>query len=76
MSFEVPESVKPIRAAVLRFIEERVYPVETLLEERDTAESARIMRELMQAARKRGSGRWDIPRRSAARACRSWTTCT
>ena len=31
MSFEVPEHVRPIRARVKRFIEERIYPVEQSL---------------------------------------------
>jgi alkylation response protein AidB-like acyl-CoA dehydrogenase len=54
MSFEIPERVQPIRAAVLQFIEERVYPVEHVLEERGTAEAGKILRELMQAAKEEG----------------------
>jgi len=54
MSFETPERVKPIRDAVLRFIETNVYPVEQVLEERGTEESGRVMRELMQEAKRQG----------------------
>jgi alkylation response protein AidB-like acyl-CoA dehydrogenase len=54
MSFQVPEHVKPIRAAVQQFVEERVYPVEHILEERGTDEGRRIMGELMQAAKEQG----------------------
>ncbi|MBW2414334.1 MAG: acyl-CoA dehydrogenase family protein [Deltaproteobacteria bacterium] len=54
MSFEIPEHVQPVRDAVLNFIEQRVYPVEHVLEERDSAESGRVMRELMQAAKEEG----------------------
>jgi alkylation response protein AidB-like acyl-CoA dehydrogenase len=54
MSFETPERVKPIRDAVLRFIETNVYPVEHVLEERGTEESSRVMRELMQEAKRQG----------------------
>ncbi len=32
MSFQIPEHVRPVRDAVLTFIEEEVYPVEQLLE--------------------------------------------
>ena len=54
MSFQVPDRVKPIRAAVLRFIEEKIYPVESILEERGTEESRRAMLDLMQAAKEEG----------------------
>jgi acyl-CoA dehydrogenase len=54
MSFEIPERVKPIRAEVERFIEERIYPVEHVLEESGTEESRRVMSELMQAAKEQG----------------------
>ncbi len=33
MSFEVPEHVRPIRERVRRFIEERIVPVESLLDD-------------------------------------------
>ena len=35
MSLEVPEQVRPIRASVKQFIEEKIYPVEQILEELD-----------------------------------------
>jgi alkylation response protein AidB-like acyl-CoA dehydrogenase len=54
MSFQVPDHVKPIRAAVERFIEEKIYPVESILEERGTDESRRTMVGLMQAAKEEG----------------------
>jgi alkylation response protein AidB-like acyl-CoA dehydrogenase len=54
MSFQVPERVKPIRAAVQSFIEEKIYPVESILEERGTEESRRAMLDLMQAAKEEG----------------------
>ncbi len=54
MSFQVPDRVKPIRAAVQRFIEEKIYPVESILEERGTEESRRAMLDLMQAAKEEG----------------------
>jgi alkylation response protein AidB-like acyl-CoA dehydrogenase len=54
MSFQVPDHVKPIRAAVERFIEEKIYPVESILEERGTEESRRTMVGLMQAAKEEG----------------------
>ena len=54
MSFRVPDRVKPIRAAVQRFIEEKIYPVESILEERGTEESRRAMLDLMQAAKEEG----------------------
>jgi alkylation response protein AidB-like acyl-CoA dehydrogenase len=54
MSFQVPEHVKPIRAAVQQFVEEKVYPVEHILEERGSDEGRRAMVELMQAAKEAG----------------------
>ncbi len=54
MSFQIPEHVRPIRDAVLSFIEEEVYPVEKLLEERGTDESRQVMSGLMQEAKQRG----------------------
>ncbi len=54
MSFEIPDRVRPIRDAVLEFIERRVYPVEAALEERGTEEGSQILRELMQAAKEAG----------------------
>ena len=35
MSFDVPEHVRPLRARVRQFIEERIYPVEQVLDRGD-----------------------------------------
>ena len=42
MSYETPEHVLPIRQAVKEFIEEKVYPVEPLFEERGPHRDAGI----------------------------------
>jgi acyl-CoA dehydrogenase len=54
MSFEVPEQVRPIRARVRRFIEEKVYPVEQVLDDRYSDESQQTMRRLMDEAKSAG----------------------
>src|SRR5260370_3725059 len=54
MSFEIPEKVRPIRARVRRFIEERIYPVEHLLDDRYSPESEQKMRRLMDDAKSEG----------------------
>ena len=54
MSFDVPEHVKPIRAQVERFVEERCYPVEALVEERDDPAGREALRRLMQEAKEEG----------------------
>ena len=54
MSFEVPEHVRPIRQKVRAFIEERIYPVEHILEERADEESRQTLRRLMQEAKDAG----------------------
>ena len=54
MSFQVPESVRPIRVKVQQFIEERIYPVEHILEERGEEESGVTMRRLMNEAKDAG----------------------
>jgi acyl-CoA dehydrogenase len=54
MSFEVPQHVVPIRQRVQQFIEERIYPVEQLLDERGDAEGRATMRRLMQEAKDAG----------------------
>jgi acyl-CoA dehydrogenase len=54
MSFDVPEHVKPIRTRVERFVEERCYPVEPLIEDRDSTEGREAMRRLMQEAKEEG----------------------
>jgi acyl-CoA dehydrogenase len=54
MSFEVPEHVRPIRARVLAFVEDRVYPVEQVLDDA-YSDAARItMRRLMGEAKDAG----------------------
>ena len=58
MAFQVPEHVMPIRAAVQEFIESKVYPVEEILEERGTAESKKVMAELMSEAK--AAGLWAL----------------
>jgi acyl-CoA dehydrogenase len=54
MSFEVPESVREIRDRVKRFVEERCYPVEPLVEDRDDPKAREAMRELMNGAKEEG----------------------
>jgi alkylation response protein AidB-like acyl-CoA dehydrogenase len=54
MSFEVPEHVRPIRERVRRFIEERVYPVESLLDDRHDPRAAEAMAKLMREAKEAG----------------------
>ncbi|HTO69307.1 MAG TPA: acyl-CoA dehydrogenase family protein [Myxococcota bacterium] len=54
MAFEVPESVREIRDRVERFVEERCYPVEPLVEERDDEVGRDALRKLMQEAKEEG----------------------
>ncbi len=54
MSFQVPAHMLPIRKEVTEFIEQRVYPVEHLFEERGSPESEKVMRRLMQEAKEAG----------------------
>ncbi|MPZ22956.1 MAG: acyl-CoA dehydrogenase [Dehalococcoidia bacterium] len=55
MGFEVPEHVRPIRERVRQFVEERVYPVESFLFERNhDAEGRAAMTELMDEAKREG----------------------
>ncbi|MGH9823077.1 MAG: acyl-CoA dehydrogenase family protein [Blastocatellia bacterium] len=54
MSFEVPEQIRPIRARVKKFIEERIYPVESVLDERSDPEAQAVMRGLMNDAKAEG----------------------
>ena len=57
MSFEVPAHIRPLRARVRQFIEERVYPLETQLDA--GGEPARaLMRQLMDAAK--AAGLWAL----------------
>jgi acyl-CoA dehydrogenase len=58
VSFEVPAHVRPLRERVLRFVEERVYPVEPILDDADTAEARATMRSLMDAAK--AAGLWAL----------------
>ena len=53
MSFSVPEHVRPIRERVTQFIEERIYPVEHILEQ-PREESRDTLRDLMQQAKDAG----------------------
>ena len=54
MSFEVPEHVREVRDRVARFVEERCYPVEPLVEERGGEQGRAVMRDLMKAAKEEG----------------------
>ncbi|MGE4607775.1 MAG: acyl-CoA dehydrogenase family protein [Myxococcota bacterium] len=54
MSFQVPEHVQPIRAAVQAFVEEKVYPVEQILEQRGSSEAREVMARLMGEAKEAG----------------------
>jgi acyl-CoA dehydrogenase len=53
MELPVPGSIKPLRDRVLRFVEDRVYPVESILDRgvHDDPEAAEVMRGLMDQAR-------------------------
>lgn len=57
MSFEVPEHIRPLRARVRQFIEERIYPVEAQLDERGEA-SWVLLRRLMDEAK--AAGLWAL----------------
>ena len=54
MSFEVPEHVRPIRERVRRFIDERIDPVESILDDRSNPEAGDTLRRLMQEAKREG----------------------
>jgi len=58
MSFEVPEHVRPIRQRVRAFIEEKIYPVETQLEQRRDPAAGTLMRRLMNEAK--AAGLWAL----------------
>ncbi len=58
MSFEVPEHVRPIRDRVRAFIEERVYPVESVLDQRGIPEAGAVLRRLMADAK--AAGLWAL----------------
>lgn len=57
MSFEVPEHVRPLRARVRQFIEERIYPLESQLDAHGD-ESRLLMRRLMDEAK--AAGLWAL----------------
>ena len=54
MSFSVPEHVRPLRARVLRFVEEHVYPVEQVLDDGYSEAARATMAHLMRAAKDAG----------------------
>ncbi len=58
MSFEVPEHVRPIRARVRQFIEERIYPVEAALDDRGDPNARALLRRLMDEAK--AAGLWAL----------------
>jgi alkylation response protein AidB-like acyl-CoA dehydrogenase len=58
MSFEVPEHIRPLRERVRRFIEERIYPVESILDDRHDPRAADTIRQLMREAK--DSGLWAL----------------
>ena len=58
MSFEVPEHVRPIRARVRQFIEEKIYPVESILDRRGDPDAAALLRRLMGEAK--AAGLWAL----------------
>jgi len=54
MSFAIPEHVIPIREQVRSFIEEKIYPAESLFETRGSPEASEALRELMSQAKEAG----------------------
>ena len=58
MVLDVPEHVREIRGRVLKFIEDRVYPVETLLDDRHRPEAETTRRTLMAEAK--AAGLWAL----------------
>jgi len=76
MSFEIPESVRPIRERVKQFITERVYPVEHILEGDDEAASHSTLRRLMNEAKDAGLWALGHPKEIGGQGMRSWTTST
>jgi len=57
VSFDVPEHVRPIREKVRRFVEERVYPAEAVLDRGDDESRAAMLR-LMDEAK--AAGLWAL----------------
>lgn len=64
MDLPVPGAIKPLRDRVLRFVEDRVYPVESILDRgvHDNPEAAEVMRGLMADARAEGIWALGAPR--------------
>ena len=58
MSFEVPSHVRPIRDRVRQFIEEKIYPVEAILDRRGDADAGALLRRLMGEAK--AAGLWAL----------------
>lgn len=58
MTFDVPEHVKPIRDKVENFVEQQVYPVEHLLDDRESPEAQDTLRKLMDEAK--AAGLWAL----------------
>src|SRR5262245_2908882 len=54
MTFEVPEHVRPIRQRVRQFIEEKIYPVESILDRRGDPEAGALLAGLMAEAKREG----------------------
>src|ERR1700675_3902204 len=54
MSFHVPEHVRPVRARVQAFVEERVYPVEQVLDDAYSDQARITMQRLMSEAKDAG----------------------
>ena len=54
MSFEIPEHVREIRQRVKTFIEEKIYPVESVFEKRGSEEADAALGELMSQAKEAG----------------------
>lgn len=57
MSFEVPEHIRPLRAKVQRFIEERIYPVEHILDQHTDEARATLLRLMREA---KSAGLWAL----------------
>ena len=54
MSFSIPDHVRPIRERVQHFIEERIYPVEKILDKRGSDEARTLLKKLMSEAKEEG----------------------
>ena len=54
MSFQIPDHVQEIRERVRRFVEEKCYPAEPLVEERDDERGREVVRGLMREAKEQG----------------------